>query len=143
VAGLVVRTTNAVESTPQRRIAPLWARFRSEGWFDRLEKVGALGPPIGVYSSYESDASGSYQLLAGREIRASRPLPEPLHFVSVPQGSYLVFTSSGPMPQAVIDGWGNVLAFFARADSPRRAYAVDFEIYPDGESVEIWVGVKE
>ena len=142
VAGLAIRTTNAAESTPQRKIAPLWNRFRSEGWFDRLEQLGAFGPPIGVYSNYESDASGSYELLAGREIREPQSVTEPLRVVSVPRGSYLVFTSSGSLPQAVIDGWREILAFFERADAPRRAYTADFEIYPDSESVEIWVAVK-
>jgi predicted transcriptional regulator YdeE len=62
--------------------------------------------------------------------------------VSLPEGRYLVFRRSGPLPQVVIDGWQDVWAYFSREQTPRRAYTFDFEIYPDAEAVEIWVGVQ-
>jgi len=67
VAGLALRTDNATEARPEAgKIPGLWQRFRSEEWFERLGNLGASGPPIGVYSAYESDASGSFQIIAGR-----------------------------------------------------------------------------
>jgi len=142
--GLATRTTNAAESNPSAgKIPQLWGRFTTEQWSERLETLGAVGPTLAVYSEYESDASGSYQLLVGRHVRNSESVSPPLQIVSAPQASYLVFRCSGPLPKAVIDGWHDVWAYFARANAPPRAYTFDFEAYPDAEPVEIWVAVQD
>ncbi len=144
IVGLAARTTNTAESSPATAKIPLlWGRFTNERWSERLEQVGAFGPTIAVYSAYDSDVSGSYQLLVGRQVHDSRPVSPPLQRVSTPQGSYLTFRYSGPLPQALIDGWHDVWAYFARQNAPARAYTFDFEVYPDGGSVEIWVAVQD
>ncbi len=144
IVGLATRTTNTAESSPSTaKILPLWERFTNEHWSERLEEVGAFGPTIAVYSSYESDVSGSYQLLIGRHVRVSRPVSPPLQIVSTDQASYLAFQCSGPLPQAVIDGWGDVWTYFARDNAPARACTADFEIYAEAGGVEIWVAVKD
>src|SRR5580765_153811 len=123
VAGLTLRTDNATEAQPEiGKIPRLWQRFRTEDWFDRLGKLGASGPPIGVYSAYDSDASGSYQLTAGREIPATLTVAAPLQIVSVPAGAYLAFQRRGPLPGSVIRAWEDVWAYFERPDAPSRAY---------------------
>jgi predicted transcriptional regulator YdeE len=144
VVGLATRTTNAAESDPALgKIAKLWGRFRNEEWFDRLEQAGAFGPPVGVYSAYESDVTGSYQILVGREVPTPASPAPPLQLVSLPEARYLVFRRSGSLPQMVIDGWQDVWAYFAGKDAPARAYSFDFEIYPNATSVEIWVAVRD
>ena len=144
IVGLATRTTNTAESSPSTAKIPLlWGRFTNEHWSERLEEIGAFGPTIAVYSAYESDVSGSYQLLVGRQMRDSRPVSPPLQIVAAAQGAYLAFRCSGPLPQAVIDGWRDVWAYFARGDAPARAYTFDFEVYPDRGSVEIWVAVRD
>jgi predicted transcriptional regulator YdeE len=105
--------------------------------------VGAFGPTLAVYSAYESDVSGSYQVLVGRQVRNCQSVSPPLQIVSVPQASYLVFRCSGPLPQAVIDGWHDVWAYFARRNAPPRAYTFDVETYPVAEPAEIWVAVQD
>lgn len=141
VAGIALRTDNATEAGPQGKIPGLWQRYRSEDWFARLEDLGAFGPPVGVYSAYESDVNGSFQLLAGREITALAKVPDPLQVVSIPAGNYIVFESTGPLPGSVVKGWQEVWAYFARPGAEARAYTYDFEIYPSAEEVEIWVAV--
>lgn len=144
VVGLAIRTTNAAESTGAGgQIAPLWDRFMAERWAERLDKLGAFGPTLAVYSAYESDASGSYQLLVGRQVRKPRPVAPPLEIVTAPQAPYLVFSCPGPLPQAVLDGWREVWAYFERPDVPARAYTFDFEIYPDAAPIDIWVAVRD
>ena len=143
VVGLAIRTTNAAESDPSSaKIPTLWERFGKERWAERLDEVGAFGPTTAVYSAYESDATGSYQLLVGRQVRDSSPVSAPLQVVSTSPGSYRIFQCSGPMPQAVIDGWRDVWTYFASANVPGRAFTSDFEIYPDSGPVEIWVAVR-
>jgi predicted transcriptional regulator YdeE len=142
VAGLATRTTNAAETSPETaRIPAIWQRFMTEDWPSRLAQIGASGPSLAVYSGYESDHTGSYQLLVGREVRTSERVTSPLQHVAVPAGSYLVFQCAGPLPQAVIEGWKAVWAFFDRRGAPARAYTYDVEVYTDG--VEIWVSIRE
>ena len=144
VAGLALRTDNATEAQPEiGKIPGLWQRFRTEDWFDRLGKLGASGPPVGVYSAYESDASGSFQLTAGRELDAKLTVATPLQIVSVPAGAYLLFRSGGALPGSVIRGWQDVWAYFERPGVPSRAYTYDVEIYPDAENVEIWIAIED
>jgi len=142
VVGLATRTTNADEADPSKaRIGELWGRFTTQNWAERLGQGVAFGPTIAVYSAYESDVSGSYQILVGREIAGSSPVAPPLQVVDIPPGQYLVFSCTGPLPGAVIDGWRAVWAFFEQPDAPRRAYTTDFEAYLEPEHIEIWIAV--
>jgi predicted transcriptional regulator YdeE len=108
---------------------------------ERLEQAGAFGPTTAVYSAYESDVSGSYQVLVGREIAGSSLVAPPLQVVDIPPGKYLVFKFSGALPGVVIEGWRAVWAFFERPDAPKRAYSADLEVYVEPERVEIWIAV--
>jgi len=142
VVGLATRTTNADEADPSNaRIGELWGRFTTQNWAERLEQAGAFGPTSAVYSAYESDVSGSYQILVGREVPGSYPVAPPLQVVDIPPGQYLVFSCSGPLPGAVIEGWRAIWAYFERPDAPRRVYTTDFEAYLEPEHVEIWIAV--
>jgi len=144
IVGLAIRTINSAESDPPTaKIPQLWAQFGKERWPERLEDIGAFGPTIAVYSAYESDGNGSYQLLVGRQVRGSSSVPVPLQVVSTSPGTYLAFRCSGALPQAIIDGWGDVWAYFARDDAPARAYTSDFEVYNEAGSAEIWVAVRD
>ena len=146
VAGLALRTDNAAEARGPAgggRIPGLWQRFRSENWFERLEELGAVGPPIGVYSSYESDLHGSFQILAGREVAGSPIVAAPIEVVSLPAGKYLVFQSTGPLPGSVVKGWQEVWAYFERSHEMKRAYTHDFEVYPNDQTVAIWIAVLD
>ena len=142
VAGLALRTDNATESGAGGRIPGLWQQFRTEDWFGQLEKLGAVGPPLGVYSAYESDVTGSFQILAGRETPASSSVAAPLEVVSIPAGKYVVFESTGPLPGSVIKGWQEVWAYFEKSAPVARAYTCDFERYPNDQTVELWIAVK-
>jgi len=143
IVGLATRTANTAESDPATaQISKLWERFRAEGWAERLDEIGAVGPTMAVYSAYESDVSGSYQLLVGREVPSSPPVSVPLQVSSIAQGPYLTFRCSGSLPDAIIGGWREVWKYFARANAPARAYTSDFEIYPEAGPAEIWVAVQ-
>jgi predicted transcriptional regulator YdeE len=143
-AGLAVRTTNAAEAEPSTAQIPgLWHRFTAEDWFARLEGLGAVGPTLGVYSDYETDVTGPYRLLVGREFTAAGDLPQGLAAVDIPAGEHIVFRCVGPLPGAVLAGWRDVWAFFAEPCAPRRAYTADLEIYGvAGAAAEIWVSVR-
>jgi len=134
IYGLKVRTTNEKEMNPETaQIGALWG-----GFFEKIMPSvpqGTLG--YGVYSNYESDALGAFDVLAGTEVA----LPE-LESVTLQAGKYLCFEAKGELPQAVIETWGEIWGYFTAADCPhKRAFATDFECYLSESAAEIYIGI--
>lgn len=137
IKGLQVRTRNSDEMNPDtQKIAPLWGSFFSE----IMPTLEPSPPPLyGVYSDYESDAQGEYNVLVGAQelVEGSK-----LVSVNIEEGRYLVFTAKGVLPQSIMDTWVRVWAYF---DDPsideRRAYKTDFELYTSTTEAKIYIGV--
>lgn len=141
VAGLQVRTRNAAEQqADSARIGPMWQRFYVEDQFNKI----ALRQPdsfvYGVYSNYESDASGAFDVMAGVAVSdASADYPS----LQIQGGDYLVFSAQGAMPDCVIQAWGLIWAYFQDNPEVRRAFATDFEVYTSPDSVAIYIGIQD
>lgn len=134
IYGLKERTTNSNEvSENNQKIAPLWGRFYEEV-VPRLKEGTQL---YGVYSNFESDEYGMYDVLVGSEQEI-----EGMESVTLQEGRYLKFTAKGEIPQAVIDEWDKVWAYF---DDPsvdeRRTFETDFEHYVSQNEAYIYIGV--
>ncbi|AAY92679.1 AraC family transcriptional regulator [Pseudomonas protegens] len=140
VAGLQVRTLNAAEQqADSARIGPMWQRFYVEGLFDKISPRQADSFVYGVYSNYESDASGHFDVTAGVALEgACADYPS----VAVQGGDYLVFSAKGAMPDCVIQTWGLIWAYFQDNPQVRRAFATDFEVYTSADSVAIYIGIE-
>ncbi|MGB4116894.1 MAG: GyrI-like domain-containing protein [Polaromonas sp.] len=137
IAGISIRTTNAAEFNPVTgKIAGLWGRFFSEGLFDSLPNKLPDSPIYGVYSGYESDYMGAFDVTAG--VAVTKP-DKPL---ALQAGEYLVFSATGPMPQTVLQTWGVVWQYFQSNPNVQRSYATDFEAYSGTDKVEIHIGVQ-
>jgi predicted transcriptional regulator YdeE len=135
IVGLSARTSNARERDPATAtLGTLWGRF--------MQRDAAGGrsraPTYSVYTDYESDVNGAYTVILGHE--GSSPEPG-LHRVTVVAGRYAVFTSAGPMPDAVLAGWQQVWSYFDRADGPPRAYTTDFELYDPADPTTVRIHV--
>ena len=142
VAGIATRTCNRDEADPQRaRIGALWDQFFSESWDRRLPGPGADGRLYGVYSAYESDAQGAFDVTAGvsRAVQADPPVGTA--HVEVLPGDYLVFRREGAMPQMVIDAWADVWRYFEERPGARRRFGTDFELYEGPDRVAVHIGV--
>ncbi|WP_027612686.1 GyrI-like domain-containing protein [Pseudomonas sp. URIL14HWK12:I6] len=140
VAGLQVRTTNAAEHQPETaKIGPMWGRFFGEELAESIPGKSANSPIYGVYSAYESDASGAFDVTAGVAVNAS---VKDFESVRIEGGEYLVFEAQGPLPDAVISIWGKIWDFFAANPQIQRRYATDFEAYTGPESVSVYIGVR-
>lgn len=140
VAGLQVRTRNADEQqVDTAKIGPMWQRFFSEGWFDRIPARQSASFVYGVYSGYESDATGYFNVTAGVQVDAtSAGCPA----VEIEGGDYLVFSAKGEMPDCVIQAWGLIWAYFADNPQTVRRFISDFEVYSAPDSVAIYIGVQ-
>ena len=149
VLGVRARTTNAAEAeAATARIPALWGAYLAGGGTDRI--VGAAGAATySVYTAYESDHRGAYDVVVGAAVRdgatgEGATGDGALARVSVPGGRYLVFTESGAMPGAVIAAWQRVWRHFEAHADVRRVYTADFELHdprrPD--TVAVYVAVE-
>lgn len=143
VAGIAVRTCNHDENVPGRaRIGALWDQFFSESWARSLPGPGADGRLYGVYSAYESDQHGAFDVTAGVSAAVQAEPPVGTACVEVERGDYLVFHGEGPMPQMVIDAWGAVWRYFEAHPEVRRRFGTDFECYEGPERVALHIGIE-
>jgi predicted transcriptional regulator YdeE len=137
VVGFGARTTNDAESDPPTaRIPALWGAYMGR-------RGPADSPSYAVYTAYESDHTGAYDVTVGAE--GEWATGGGLAHVNVPAGRYLVFANEGEIPGAVIEAWGAVWRHFAREGAPRRAYTTDFEKYDPARPgrVEIHIAVEQ
>ncbi len=130
VSGSSVRTTNALEASGSGELAGLWARYY-ESHPPSSETI------YGVYSDYQSNASGEYTVTAGTRTGSTGS-----SVVTVESGTYLVFPANGQMPGAIIDAWKSVWEFFSENQPYERTFRTDFEQYNGPASAAIYIGVK-
>ena len=138
IKGLQIRTKNADEMNPEtQKIAPLWGKFFAE----IMPTFSATPPPLyGVYSNYESDAFGEFDVLVGADVLEES---DSFKSVTLEAGKYLVFTAKGELPQAIIETWGQVWAYFEDPSiDEKRAFKTDFELYTSETEAEIYIGVN-
>ena len=138
IIGLKERTKNEDEMNLQRaKIGALWQNF-----FENIMPTLGETPPTlyGVYSNYESDAHGEFDVLVGAEgVELAKSREE----VVLEEGTYLCFESNGELPQAVIDTWGKIWNYFADEKcQEKRAYKTDFEKYISQNEAKIYIGIE-
>ncbi|EJA3105388.1 effector binding domain-containing protein [Vibrio vulnificus] len=139
VTGFVIRTTNADEvNSSTAKIGNLWAKF----YTNAAPKLDEKSKVYGLYTNYESDFTGAFDVIACSDTLSPEILPDSVK-VNVTSGKYVTFAASGEMPQAVIDLWGEVWNYFSSENCPHeRAYTTDFEYYKSAHEVEISISVK-
>ena len=142
VSGITVRTTNQSEQDPgSAKLAAHWGRFFAEELFDKIPGRLLESGMYGVYSAYESDHTGAFDVTAGAAVSATGAAA-PWHTVEIQPGEYLVFKAKGAMPQVVIQTWGAVWQFFQDHPEVQRSYVTDFEAYLGPDEVAIHIGIK-
>lgn len=140
VSGLKVRTRNADEMQPETaKIGPMWQRFFGEGVYQTIPGKQPESPVYGVYSGYESDAQGRFDVTAGVATHAPA---QGFDSLMIEPGRYLVFEAHGPMPAAIIQAWQRVWAYFEQPDVETRAFVTDFEVYQADEQALIYIGIR-
>jgi len=123
IVGLTARTSNH-DCNVGQVIGGLWAQFHS-GFFQGIEgKVNECA--IGLYSDYDSDMNGPYDMTVGSEVLNSDHVSK-----VIPAGKYAKFVVKGHMQEACIDFWKTLWQM-----DLDRAYTSDFEEYQPGGSME-------
>lgn len=142
VIGIAVRTSNQNGQSMQD-IPALWARFESEGIFNKIpHKIEHQ--VYGIYTDYEGDYTMSYTAIIGCKVSSLDEIPEGMVGKVIGGGEYQTFTAKGSIQQgAVFHEW--VKIWNANID---RAYTSDFEVYGakaadmENAEVDIMIAVK-
>lgn len=141
LTGLQIRTKNQDEFSPNTAKLPnLWTRFYTEQITQKIPNTLSNAPIIGVYSDYESDATGHYSVTAGIPVTHKIDSTE-FNTIETQPGYYLVFEDTGTMPQVVINTWQKIWNFFESQTQYTRSYLNDFEMYYDQEHIAIYIGI--
>jgi predicted transcriptional regulator YdeE len=141
--GIEVRTINREEMDPSTaKIPGLWGRLFQEKIAERIPNKKTDGHLLGTYTKYESDHTGPYSLIVGLEVDNLESIPSGMTGLTIPAGLYLVFTTQGPMPKALIDTWVCIWNYFPKESSHMRLYTTDYEVHHGNDKVEIHIAVK-
>lgn len=141
VSGITVRTTNHNESDPATaKLANHWGTFFVEGLAEKIPHRLKDSPIYGVYSSYESDVNGAYNLTAGVAVSKRA---DAFETIEVEEGTYMVFESKGPMPETIINTWKKVWEFFKENTDVKRKYTTDFEIYKGLDECVVCIAIEK
>ena len=140
IYGISSRTKNSNEMNPKTaKIGATWQKFDNTVEVNYKEGQRVYG----VYSNYESDANGEFDVLAGYEVQNNS-----LDSVEIQKGKYLVFTKTFDKNDdhtrinAVIETWGKIWQYFLDENSQyKRVYKTDFEFYKDQYNIEIYISI--
>lgn len=140
VSGPKTRTNNQAEMIPaQAKLPILWGSFIRENIKEQIPHQEKDSPVYGVYTNYQSDFQGDYDVIAGvKTTSADVGLFSSVH---IAEGNYLLFEKKGTMPQVVMETWLAIWDYFSEPQSVTRLYTADFEIYKN-DGVAIYIAVE-
>ncbi|MED4783045.1 GyrI-like domain-containing protein [Brevibacillus choshinensis] len=149
IAGIGIRTTNQQQSEGNGSIGELWQRYYTEGIQDRTPDRLDPDVVLGVYSEYESNENGAYNLLIGSAVQPGSDVPQGLTVLSVPAGTYAVFTTRrGPLVEVVVEAWNHVWQWSHQTGN-KRTFTADFERYdrqscadPNNAQVQLYIACE-
>jgi len=128
VVGVTIRTSNDENMT--RDIGGLWQRFFADGIYQSiLNKKNDCS--IGLYSSYDNNVMGAYDVTVCCEVNHYEELPERVNAKTIPDGKYAKFIVKGNMQTAVAEFWSKLWGM-----NLDRKFSCDFEEYQSGGDME-------
>lgn len=138
IHGFSSRTCNQDESRSMNaKIPKLWESFASSPLKNALPKTKAYC----VYSNYESDVSGFYDVTVGIPLLLQTN-ENHLTPIVIQKGHYFCFRNQGNLPDVVIETWNAIWQFFSEHQAYRRAYQTDFEVYLENNIMEVYIGLS-
>lgn len=139
VLGFTARTSNEQEMSGAGHIAQLWQRY--------METGGAVIPGVtdpsltfSIYTNYESDHTGAYDVILGKPVGTLESAPKSLRGIAIPAAEYLVFPVENPGPDGIRTAWMKVYEYFSGQEPRPRAFTADFERYSN-DGVQLYIAV--
>lgn len=139
ISGTKTRTNNQLEMVPsQSKLSHLWGSFLRENIKDQIPNQVKNSPVYGVYTNYQSDYTGDYDVIAG--VKTTSSDVGSFSSVNIAEGNYLLFEKKGTMPQVVMEIWLDVWNYFNEPQSVVRLYTADFEVYKE-DGLALYIAV--
>lgn len=140
VAGLTIRTSNQ-DSNMTKDIGVLWQKFFANDVYQSIPNK-SNGHSIGLYTNYENDVKGAYDVMACCEVNSTKNLPNHIATEIIPAGNYAKFIVHGDVQKAVSEFWTKLWSM----DLDRK-YSSDFEEYQSGSDmsnaeIHIYISLK-
>lgn len=138
--GLTARTKNSAPDMVTV-IGSLWNRFYQDGIYASIhDKVNGKG--LGIYSDYESDATGTYDITVACAVGNADKLPPNTVIKTIPAGKYAKFIIRGNLHQAIAAFWEELWTM-----NLDRTYICDFEEYQEVSDIEdatihVYIGIR-
>lgn len=152
LVGISTRTNNAenFEGSPSKRtIATTIQKYFGESVPNQLPNRNHPGTTYGVYTEYESDWKGDYTYFIGETVSGLLEVKDSLKTLTIPQQSYVKFTSPcGPMPAVCVGLWEAIWKMTPEDLGGKRAYTADFEVYdtrpadPSATVLDIYISIQ-
>ncbi|MDP4161027.1 MAG: GyrI-like domain-containing protein [Bacillota bacterium] len=127
------------------RISKLWEQCNTDGTIEKLLALDRAQTLLGVCLDFEEDQL-SY-MIAIEDVRNSQG--HEFEMREIPAASWAVFTSVGPMPDAIIKVWSNIFQEWFPTKGFEHANGPEIEVYPSGDTsaqdyrCEVWIPVVE
>lgn len=122
IIGIEVRTTNE-NSQSQKDIGELWQRFYDEDVLENIPRR-VSDDIYCVYTDYENGSAGAYSTIIGCKVESLDVIPEGYAGKIIPESMYQVYTSTGKIPECVINTWRHIWQ-----TQIERRYSADFDVY--------------
>ena len=128
VAGIRIRTKNS-DKNVNRDIGMLWDKFYKERIYESIPNK-KNGKSIGLYTNYESDVNGAYDVFVCCEVKSLSNLPEKVELKIIPGGKYAKFIVKGDTHKAAAEFWMKLWNM-----NIDRKYSCDFEEYQESSDM--------
>jgi len=151
IVGLPIRTNNRNEMNPKEaKIGPLFNRYWSESFADKIQGRISPGVTYAVYTQFEQEDQADYTYILGEVVEsASIEQMDGLEVYTISPSKYLKLTSeAGPLPDVVIQSWQHIWQMKAEEFGGTRRFSADFEVYdyrasdPKNATVDVFIGLQ-
>lgn len=138
--GITARTNN-MSPDMGMIIGGLWGKFYEGGIYGQI-KDKSSEKSLGIYSDYEDNEMGDYNITVACQVESTEKLPEGTVIKVIPAGRYARFVVKGRMQSAVAEFWQKLWKM-----ELDRAFTSDFEEYqnddPQNTEVHIYIALKQ
>lgn len=145
---LIGKSVSCPKEELPSRILEFWSDCQKSGVFSTLVSMDK-GSPKGVFGLFRCDHKNPDKMEYSIMTAADGGLPAGFCEVAVPEATWAVFDCTGPVPQAIRNGWKYLHEEWLITYPFRHAACPELEWYSDGNSYaedylsQIWIPVIE
>ncbi len=146
VAG-ISRSISTKDGTNFKQVNQFWQDAAKDGTCERVCAVAAGGSMYGICMDFEEDMSRFNYMIAADAPKGE--LPAGMVIRQVPDATWAVFTSTGPLPGAIQQVTQRIFSEWFPATGYEHDNAPEIEVYLPGDTssgdyrCEVWIPVKK